>query len=1009
MVVQTRYLKLRWLSFILIASFFVTTVCAQVYTRKTYSLANGLPGGNVEFIFEDSRGYLWISAFVDLMRFDGTSFTKFGPADGVPWVHNYIVFEDRKNTVWGASNSGSRTAVIKYVNGKFETLPFDKVDAVKYIFSFYATPDNNVLACTDYGVFERKNGHWVHKDIGLGKDVTIIRNMVDLDDGSLLICTPRRIFRKMVTGQIKTVAEAIDGNGFNKVQKMGSKVLIAAFRYVQLYQHDSLQAVHDDEIKGHYILGSNIDKKGKIYLSCTDGTFYIIDGPKISILPMQDNVSGGFTKSICNDREGNIWIGNLDLVRLRATSVEKFEKKDGLQHSDNRGLIVDKANNVYFGDAGHGFNYWDGQKFTAHTELLPANNWPQFEHHFVYRFAQDELDRIWMLTNSSQIIRHKNHYAEELTTRFNPRGQRITQLLFDPADSTIYISADSIIKIKNDQVVDKIGFAANNGMVRPKEMCFDTKHRLWVNLSNGDVAVVDMRTKTVSYEGGRGGDLHFASMTADPDGSVWAGTSNLGLLHFEATSKGIIKQLPPITQKEGLYSNFIADAAYDNAGWLWVLSAGGVTRMKPGLKNADSSLVNQRFGIDDGLDPASYVDSHIGIDRYNNVWISTYSGIYRFKNARVSIESTPPKMHIEKLFFNNESLDDSTEAASFTDYFHLPVNPVLAYNKNNFTVVFNGIAFTKREELECEYMLEGLEKTWTPSDAKKEVSFVNLKAGTYVFKVRARRKNARWADQATFAFRIRPPFWETWWFRTFIIAVASGVLIIAFRRRIAQINKKAKLQQQMQELEMQALKARMNPHFIYNAMNSIQSLVISDEPESAVRYIGKFAKLLRQVLDNSDKSLIPLDRELSSLKLYIELEALRLHVDFDYSIDVDEVIIPEEELIPPLVLQPYVENALWHGLSNKAGLKKLSINIYQKEKFLIAEITDNGIGRKRAAEIKSKNAAAAASKGLDITKRRLTILNNDTFEPVVIEDLYDNHQNPAGTKVSIRILRSALT
>jgi LytS/YehU family sensor histidine kinase len=157
-------------------------------------------------------------------------------------------------------------------------------------------------------------------------------------------------------------------------------------------------------------------------------------------------------------------------------------------------------------------------------------------------------------------------------------------------------------------------------------------------------------------------------------------------------------------------------------------------------------------------------------------------------------------------------------------------------------------------------------------------------------------------------------------------------------------------------------------------------------------------------LNNSDKSLVPLDSELSSLRLYIELESLRLHLNFDYCIEVNETIVQEIEMVPPLVLQPYAENALWHGLSNKEGERKLHININTDEEFLICEIKDNGIGRIKADEIKSKNTAANTSKGLDITRRRLSLMNDESASPVIIEDLYEDG-NPSGTKVVLKIRR----
>ena len=205
---------------------------------------------------------------------------------------------------------------------------------------------------------------------------------------------------------------------------------------------------------------------------------------------------------------------------------------------------------------------------------------------------------------------------------------------------------------------------------------------------------------------------------------------------------------------------------------------------------------------------------------------------------------------------------------------------------------------------------------------------------------------------------------------------------------------------------MKALKAQMNPHFIYNAMNSIQALVLGKKTEEASLYISKFGRLLRQVLDNSEKTLITLENELQALELYIQLEKLRLNVDLQYRIDLDEEVHADEEQVPPLIIQPFVENALWHGLSNKEGEKRIGIRVIIRHHWLQAVIEDNGIGRIKAGELKRQKHQVAKSKGIDITEKRLTEFNKAPgIHPVEIIDLYDHFNQAAGTKVIVKIKR----
>lgn len=222
---------------------------------------------------------------------------------------------------------------------------------------------------------------------------------------------------------------------------------------------------------------------------------------------------------------------------------------------------------------------------------------------------------------------------------------------------------------------------------------------------------------------------------------------------------------------------------------------------------------------------------------------------------------------------------------------------------------------------------------------------------------------------------------------------------------------KAELQHQATELEMQALRAQMNPHFIFNCLSSINKFVLKNESESASDYLTKFSRLIRMVLTNSKKSFITLEDELEMLRLYLEMERLRFQYSFDYHISFKNEIDPENVFIPSLLLQPFAENAIWHGLMHKEGSGYIEIALSLEEKILICTITDNGIGRDKAARIKSKSAAKQKSMGLQITAERLALLNRDrnvqtSFD---IEDITDDRGNAAGTKVTLRMHYRDLT
>ncbi|GAC1423067.1 MAG: hypothetical protein NVS9B7_23270 [Flavisolibacter sp.] len=251
----------------------------------------------------------------------------------------------------------------------------------------------------------------------------------------------------------------------------------------------------------------------------------------------------------------------------------------------------------------------------------------------------------------------------------------------------------------------------------------------------------------------------------------------------------------------------------------------------------------------------------------------------------------------------------------------------------------------------------------------------------------------------------------------FLIAALSGIILyknLALKRKNEKLEnrgKQAELQHHVTDLEMQALRAQMNPHFIFNCLSSINRFILKNETEAASNYLTKFSRLIRTVLTNSKKAFISLEDELEMLRLYLDMEKLRFKDSFDYSITFVNSIDNGNVFLPPLLMQPFAENAIWHGLMHKEGPGKLEIELRIDEKVLTCAISDNGIGRKKAAALKSKSAEKNKSLGLQITKERLALLNEkfsgETF--LNIHDLFDEDARPVGTKVILKMNYKNLT
>jgi hypothetical protein len=333
----------------------------------------------------------------------------------------------------------------------------------------------------------------------------------------------------------------------------------------------------------------------------------------------------------------------------------------------------------------------------------------------------------------------------------------------------------------------------------------------------------------------------------------------------------------------------------------------------------------------------------------------------------------------------------------------------LSPDENLFTIEFASLNYTNPGEIRYEYRLKDLEQNWKEAERRGFAGYTHLKGGNYTFEVRAVNSEGQYSDITAVPVFIGTPFYKTWWFNLAVSLIFSAIIFFIYQMRIRNVEKtealKTKFNKQLAETEMRALRAQMNPHFIFNCLNSINRYIIKNDHKTASLYLTKFAKLIRLILDNSETHEVALSQELEALKLYIDIEALRFDHKFSYEIIVDENINTEAIQVPPMIIQPFVENAIWHGLLHKETPGRLKLKFYIEQEMLVCEIEDNGIGREKAGEMKSKSATTRKSLGLKITSDRLSILNERTSRNGGISfiDLKEKDGSVAGTRVVVKM------
>ena len=329
----------------------------------------------------------------------------------------------------------------------------------------------------------------------------------------------------------------------------------------------------------------------------------------------------------------------------------------------------------------------------------------------------------------------------------------------------------------------------------------------------------------------------------------------------------------------------------------------------------------------------------------------------------------------------------------------------LDHNRNFFSITSVGLTYRQAGDINYRYKMKGLNDQWTITNRNRK-TFTTLPPGDYEFFVQAQNEDGVWSkDSATIKFHIDAPFWKEWWFIASVIVFVVGLLWLFFYFRLSMIRRRNELMQDINEYKQKILRQQMNPHFIFNTLNSIQYFLLDEDTTSSLNYLTKFAKMMRIVLDNSQQTFVPIEDEIRGLNLYLELEALRFEESFDYQIKVDDEINTYEYKVPALILQPYVENSIRHGLLHKKNKGFLKVHITKKEESLLCTIEDDGVGRKRAEEIKMSKGPMKQSLGSKITEDRINVLNSLYSDEIDVQyiDLEDEQGNPRGTKVEITL------
>lgn len=766
--------------------------------------------------------------------------------------------------------------------------------------------------------------------------------------------------------------------------------------------------------------------KNKTQLYCTNnkGTFFTYNISKKSIessiaSPLQNkslNIVTTFESAaspvaLYTENELLLWNAKKQLLPI-------FSTKNKINH-----VLYDPETRFFWIATNHGL-----VKLTPDDNSIITLKVPLQKDKIVTSIVQDNKAQIWMCNGTNTLYQ----YANNTWKTYQHPNESIQFTALFCKDTRVIVSANKGV------------FTFQNNRIQPlllvetgaKKAIVDTQNQLWVLPNKGPVKVYDFTTCAPKPNWIVNSDKYwsenqFNDIAMSKNGTIWLASwmpKDYGISFYEASKKRFteINQLKNYNNEALFISDYYNRIAFTQKGNSLFSGYGGWNLVSPQGKIIHS-LNTEKYNV---------ANDHIeGIaeDDKGNIWFASAEGLnhYNFHTDKVARISQIDGLATDELIHGFCKLSDSKIALGTNFGCQIvALDKILTtklVNKLQITVVkkdgkilphtnnkidldydfteldihFSALSFSEKEKIIYRYKFD-TDTTWNYLGTNPKLSLVKLSPGKYNITVAVGDNLDNWQSKTLpITLTIRPPYYQTYWFYGILISIVLVIIYFINRYLVNQEKIKGVLKSDIKEAEMQTLRSQMNPHFMFNSINSINSYIIQNKSNEASKYLTTFSKLMRSILDNSKHRTIPLDKEIKTLDWYLQLEAVRLEHKFTYSIHCKETIDKETTPVPPLILQPFVENAIWHGIQNKKGIGHITIQIENEvEDTIKISITDDGIGRTASALLK-KNQTTHKSYGIDITINRLQLLHPNNSVSII--DLYDTNNQSTGTQVVLII------
>lgn len=987
-------MPLKKLVLAVILSFPFAALYPQTPSNYHYTTADGLASSTVYDIIQDRDGFIWFATINGISRFDGKHFTTFRTNEGLN-SNSIISLVEGKHGELYIGNYEKGINVLR--NGRIENY-CEKIDGKNFATSYLllvpsGKDEQKLYAYRSHGfinsISENTNTRLITHSI---TTYPIYVNKLELlRNNDILALTPSGLFSFIKTRLIrKRISGLPDTNIFCLTTLNDSSYIVGMRGMIYKIKKDRVIKRYTVNFAGNNDVCTILsDRHDNIWFSVMNKGFFLIPAGSDNIIDVGCKL--GLQNTLVNDyledKEGNIWVSTFGkgVYCLNNLYLSSFNENDGMSSNSVYSIMKERSGKLLIGTF-NGLNILENGKFDhlksnskkTLTEIINSISNSNNEFYLGGTFGATEVINISFKGLSFHLFDWpsfcKTAYGLYLS---GGAGNYITvqkSLTYKSAETSLfYIFGDSSIVNRINAIFE------------------DTEQNVWIGTAFGVCKATILTDKSGKFELKKFFfpsdpvlNSRINSITEDTKKTVWfAGEKGIGSYDL---SNNTVKSF---TRINGYDLSSATSMAIDQKKRHWIGTINGLYV----YDGSSIKFLSRQTGLPSDEVLSLYYDS-----LKNFMYIGTSNGI-SFLDVGLFDKYHPqsPKVKIISI-----KAGDSV----YTRFDNLIFKP----EQRDVYIDIKALYFSSPGSVKYEYKIND-EWIETESDL---LNFISLKNGIYTLQIRAKAQNTDWGKPFFLTFRVLPRFVETIWFDLVLIitVITFSIFVVTWRLRVNnnKVRKELELSERINELKHQALSAMMNPHFIANSLNSVQYLVNSQRYEEANDYIAMMAKLMRKNLDTAGSGFILLSEEISRLKLYLDLEKLRFQESFSYEITLGEDVVAGSVMIPNMIIQPFVENSIWHGIINSGnkGILTVSFTFGDVEietaiiRSLIIKITDNGIG---ILEAKKNKKEDHISKGIQIIEERLRLLSAKMQlpQPIMFEDLGSHDSNSRGTEVIISL------